>query len=188
MLQASLRTQATSVDSPAAILRSVNSLVYRSTAVHQFATFFLAHVSADGKRMTYCNAGHNWPVLLRRNGERQWLKCGGTILGIMEDVAMEEAAFDLVPGDVLVFYTDGISEATNVDGELYGEERLVEFVSNLPPALHPEAIAQSILREVERHLGRLEAQDDRTLVVLRVQEAARAGVESGPEREAVAAR
>src|SRR5262245_28358659 len=188
MLQAALRTQATSVGSPAAILRNVNSLVYRSTAVHQFATFFLAHVTADGKRMTYCNAGHNWPVLLRRNGERQWLKCGGTILGIMEDVAMEEAGLELAPGDVLVFYTDGISEATNVDGELYGEERLVEFVSSLPPALHPEAIAQSILREVERHLGRLEAQDDRTLVVLRVQEAARDGLESGPEREAVAAR
>jgi sigma-B regulation protein RsbU (phosphoserine phosphatase) len=188
MLQAALRTQAPSVSSPAAILRNVNTLVYRSTAVHQFATFFLAHVTTDGKRMTYCNAGHNWPVLLRRNGERQWLKCGGTILGIMEDVAMEEAAFDLAPGDVLVFYTDGISEATNVDGELYGEERLVEFVSSLPPSLHPEAIAQGILREVERHLGRLEAQDDRTLVVLRVQETARDGVESGPEREAVGAR
>jgi serine phosphatase RsbU (regulator of sigma subunit) len=188
MLQAALRTQAHSVSSPATILRNVNSLVYRSTAVHQFATFFLAHVTPDGKRMTYCNAGHNWPVLLRRNGERQWLKCGGTILGIMEEVAMEEAAFDLAAGDVLVFYTDGISEATNVDGELYGEERLVEFISSLPPALHPEAIAQSILREVERHLGRLEAQDDRTLVVLRVQEAARDGLESGPEREVVAAR
>ena len=188
MLQAALRTQASSVGSPAEILRNVNSLVYRSTAVHQFATFFLAHVSADGRRMTYSNAGHNWPVLLRRNGERQWLKCGGTILGIMENVAMEEAAFELAAGDVLVFYTDGISEATNVDGELYGEDRLVEFVSSLPPALNPEAIAQGILREVERHLGRLEAQDDRTLVVLRVQEAARDSLESGPEREAVAAR
>jgi len=188
MLQAALRTQAHSVRSPAEILRNVNSLVYRSTAVHQFATFFLAHVSADGRRMTYCNAGHNWPVLLRRNGEREWLKCGGTILGIMENVAMEEAAFDLAPGDVLVFYTDGISEATNSEGELYGEERLVEFVSNLPPALHPEAIAQSILREVERHLGRLEAQDDRTLVVLRVHEGSRDGLEIDPEPEAIAAR
>jgi len=187
MLQAALRTQAPSVRSPAEILRNVNSLVYRSTAVHQFATFFLAHVTPDGRRMTYANAGHNWPVLLRRNGERHWLKCGGTILGIMENVAMEEAAIELDAGDVLVFYTDGISEATNVDGELYGEDRLVEFISSLPPALHPEAIAQGILREVERHLGRLEAQDDRTLVVLRVQENARSGVESGPEREAVAA-
>jgi serine phosphatase RsbU (regulator of sigma subunit) len=180
MLQAALRTQARSVESPATILRNINSLVYRSTAVHQFATFFLARVSADGNRMAYANAGHNWPILLRRNGERAWLKTGGTILGIMEDVAMDEGSLELHAGDLLVFYTDGISEATNSDGELYGEERLVEFVAGLPPALNPEAISASILREIERHLGRLEAQDDRTLVVLRVQETSREHLASGP--------
>ena len=176
MLQAALRTQARSVESPAAILRNINALVYRSTAVHQFATFFLARVAGDGRRMTYCNAGHNWPALLRR-GERQWLQTGGTILGIMEDVVLEEDALDLASGDLLVFYTDGISEATNAEGELYGEERLMDYVADLPPALNPEAIAASILREVERHLGRLEAQDDRTLVVLRVREQARDALE-----------
>jgi serine phosphatase RsbU (regulator of sigma subunit) len=181
MLQAALRTQARSVESPAAILRNINALVYRSTAVHQFATFFLARVAADGGRMTYCNAGHNWPAVLRRNGSREWLQCGGTILGIMEDVALEEGSLDLAGGDLLVFYTDGISEATNADGELYGEERLVEFVAGLPPALNAEAIAAGILREVERHLGRLEAQDDRTLIVLRVREAVRDRIETPSE-------
>lgn len=187
MLQAALRTQARSVESPAAILRNINALVYRSTAVHQFATFFLARVSADGRRMTFANAGHNWPALLRKDGSREWLQTGGTILGIMEDVPMDEATFDLTPGDLLVFYTDGISEATNEDGELYGEERLVEFVRGLPPALNPESIAVSILREVERHLGRLEAQDDRTLVVLRVHEISRDElVDETPREEVVA--
>src|SRR5256885_500310 len=187
MLQAALRTQAGSVQSPATILRNINELVYRSTAVHQFATFFLARISPDGRRMVYCNAGHNWPVLLRRNGEREWLKCGGTILGIMEDLEMEEESLELGASDLLIFYTDGISEATNVDGELYGEERLADFVAGLPPALNPEAISVSILREVERHLGRLEAQDDRTLVVLRVHESARDPVAPGPVAEEVAA-
>ncbi len=186
MLQAALRTQARSVESPAAILRNINALVYRSTAVHQFATFFLARVSGDGRRMTFANAGHNWPVLLRRDGSREWLQTGGTILGIMEDVPMQEATFDLTPGDLLVFYTDGISEATNEDGELYGEERLVEFVTSLPPGLNPESISVSILREIERHLGRLEAQDDRTLVVLRVHEVSRDGVDDAMPREEVA--
>ena len=186
MLQASLRTQARSVESPAEILRNINALVYRSTAVHQFATFFLARVSGDGRRMTFANAGHNWPALLRRDGSREWLQTGGTILGIMEDVAMEEATFDLTPGDLLVFYTDGISEATNEDGELFSEERLVEFVQGLPPLLNPESIAVSILREVERHLGPLEAQDDRTLVVLRVHETSRAALTTDETREEVA--
>ncbi len=187
MLQAALRTQARSVESPAEILRNINALVYRSTAVHQFATFFLARVSPDGCRMAYANAGHNWPAVLRKNGEREWLKTGGTILGIMEDVAMEEDSITLTAGDVLVFYTDGISEATNSEGELYTEERLIDFVAALPPALNPEAIAVSILREIERHLGRLEAQDDRTLVVLRVQEAARDVIATDEPREEVAA-
>jgi len=183
MLQAALRTQARSVDSPAAILRNINALVYRSTAVHQFATFFLARVSADGRRMSYCNAGHNWPVVLRRSGGREWLETGGTILGIMEDVRLEEDSVELRSGDLLVFYTDGISEATNAEGELYGEERLAEFVAGLPPTLDSEAISTSILREIERHLGRLEAQDDRTLVVLRVREGAGDGLE--PDRVGV---
>jgi len=187
MLQAALRTQAYSVESPAAILRNINALVYRSTAVHQFATFFLARVSADGRRMTYANAGHNWPAILRADGSREWLQCGGTILGIMEDVAMDEAMLELSSGDLLVFYTDGISEATNAEGELYGEERLVDFVAALPRALNPEAIAMSILREIERHLDRLEAQDDRTLVVLRVREAARGGLPDVDEPVEVAA-
>ena len=187
MLQAALRTQARSVESPAEILRNINALVYRSTAVHQFATFFLARVSPDGRRMAYANAGHNWPAVLRKNGEREWLKTGGTILGIMEDVAMEEGVLSLTAGDVLVFYTDGISEATNAEGELYTEDRLIDFVAALPPALNPEAIAVSILREIERHLGRLEAQDDRTLVVLRVQEAARDVIVTDEPREEVAA-
>ncbi len=187
MLQAALRTQARSVVSPAEILRNINALVYRSTAVHQFATFFLARVSADGRRMTYANGGHNWPAVLRRNGEREWLKTGGTILGIMEDFAMEEDSLELSAGDVLVFYTDGISEAMNAEGELYGEEPLMDYVAGLPPSLNPEAIAASILREIERHLGRLEAQDDRTLVVLRVHETARDVLETGPLPEEVAA-
>ncbi len=188
MLQAALRTQARSVESPADILRNINALVYRSTAVHQFATFFLARVSPDGQRMKFCNAGHNWPALLRRNGERKWLQTGGTILGIMEDVELQEDSVELSAGDLLVFYTDGISEATNVDGELYTEERLVEFVSGLPPALNPEAVAMSILKEIERHLGRLEAQDDRTLVVLRVHEQSRDSVAPDAPREEVVAR
>jgi sigma-B regulation protein RsbU (phosphoserine phosphatase) len=170
MLQAALRTQATSVRSPAEILRNVNTLVYRSTAVHQFATFFLAHVSADGRRMTYCNAGHNWPVLLRRNGEREWLKCGGTILGIMENVAMEEAAFELAPGDVLVFYTDGISEATNREGVQYGEERLCSVVERLAADLPAHAIAQRVIEDLHAHLDGVEPQDDITMLVVRVLE------------------
>lgn len=188
MLQAAVRTQARSLESVATMLRNINALVYRSTAVHQFATFFLARVDGHGRRMTYCNAGHNYPMLLRADGSRHFLDRGGLILGIMEDVELEEDSVALEAGDVLVFYTDGISEATNEHGELFGEERLVELVAGLPRTLTAQAIAGEVLESVSRFLGRVEAQDDRTLVVLRVLEPApEPGREPG-EPEAVFAR
>lgn len=185
MLQAALRTQALSVTSPADILRNVNALVYRSTALHQFATFFLARVAADGRTVTYANAGHNWPLLVRADGSHEWLKDGGTLLGILEDLPMPEGGVTLGPGDRLVLYTDGISEATNEDGELFGEERLLACVQALSVTSNPEAITASLLREVEAHLGRLEAQDDRTLLVLRVHDAARVVAQASPATEGV---
>jgi phosphoserine phosphatase RsbU/P len=91
----------------------------------------------------------------------------------------------LGPGDRLVLYTDGISEATNEDGVLFGEERLLACVQALPVTANPEAITASLLREVEAHLGRLEAQDDRTLLVLRVHDAARVVAQASPTSEGV---
>lgn len=170
MLQASLRTQARTTTSVGEILRNINALIYRSTAVHQFATFFLAHVDATGCRMSFANAGHNYPVLVRTNGERRYLERGGLLIGIMEDIAMEEDSVALQDGDVIVFYTDGISEATNAGGELFGDDRVAELAASAPREMPARDLAQKVLAEVETFLGGVEAQDDRTLVVLRVHE------------------
>ncbi len=182
MLQAAIRTQAASSTAVSDILRNVNALVYRSTNVQQFATFFLARVHDSGRRLTYCNAGHNWPVLLRRSGETLRLDRGGLLLGVLEDITLEHATVTLDPDDILVLYTDGISEATNAHGELFGEDRVGEFVRSLPPSLDARAIGERVLAEVEHHLGQVEAQDDRTLVVLRVCESARSPETDDPER------
>jgi len=166
MLQASLRTQANSTASVAAILRNINSLVYRSTAVEQFATFFLARIEEDTLRLSYSNAGHNFPIVFRRNGERLTLERGGTVVGILEGAAFEEASLLLSPGDRVVFYTDGINEAANARGELFGEER--------------------ILDAVHRFLDGEEPGDDMTLMALRVLETAPEGpgsVPSGPRMD-----
>lgn len=187
MLQASLRTQARSTASVSEILLSINALVYRSTAVHQFATFFLAHVDPSGCRMSFSNAGHNYPVLVRANGERQFLERGGLLLGIMETIAMEEGAVTLRDGDVIVFYTDGISEATNAAGELFGDDRIADLAAAAPREMPARELAQKVLAEVELFLGGVEAQDDRTLVVLRVREPARETTGNGTPVEAVAA-
>lgn len=187
MLQASLRTQARTTTSVSEILRNINALIYRSTAVHQFATFFLAHVDPTGCRMSFANAGHNYPVLVRANGERIQLQRGGLIIGIMEDIAMEEDTVALQDGDVIVFYTDGISEATNAAGDLFGDDRVADLAAAAPSEMPARELAQKVLGEVEEFLDGVEAQDDRTLVVLRVREGLREGANGSGERPEVAA-
>lgn len=188
MLQAGLRTLARSERSVAAVLRGLNSLIYRSTAVHQFATMFLAHIDASGRRLRYSNAGHNYPVMVRRSGLQEQLETGGLLLGVMEDVTHEEGVLQLECGDRLVLYTDGISEADDGSGELYGEERLSHLLAAMPTTLDARSIATRVLEAVETHLGAVEAQDDRTLVVLRVLDAAADPVSEPGEMAAVVVR
>jgi sigma-B regulation protein RsbU (phosphoserine phosphatase) len=172
MLQASLRTQAGNETSVAAILRNINSLVYRSTAVHQFATFFLARIEEDRMRLRYSNAGHNHPIVFRRDGERMPLERGGTVVGILESVEFEEDTVALQPGDRVLLYTDGISEAANARGEMFGEERLIETVSRMPSDLPARETVERILEAVRGFLDGTDAGDDMTLMVLRVLEPA----------------
>jgi sigma-B regulation protein RsbU (phosphoserine phosphatase) len=169
MLQASLRTQAGSPDSVAEIVTNINTLVADRTSDEQFATFFLCRLDPS-RRMRFSNAGHNYPILSRKTGERVFLEKGGIILGMMSSASFEEASVDLAPGDRIVFYTDGISEAANPDGEDYGEERLWDLVMALPPDLSAREMADRILEDVTRFLDGREPQDDVTVMVLRVLE------------------
>ena len=187
MLQASLRTQADSVSSLGEILRNINSLLYRSTATHQFATFFLARIGADLK-LSFSNAGHNWPVVLRPNGDRVFLERGGTILGILEQVNYEEDHIALKAGDRVVLYTDGISEAANAEGEQFGEQRLCEVVHAMPHDLSAREVAEQLLAALREFLGQVEPQDDMTLMVVRVLEPKAVETSRAPIPEAVAAR
>jgi sigma-B regulation protein RsbU (phosphoserine phosphatase) len=168
MLQASLRTQANSQESVAAILRNINTLVYRSTNVNQFATFFLARIDEATMRLTFSNAGHNFPVVFRRGGEQRMLERGGTVVGILEDAQFEEETLDLLPGDLAVLYTDGISEAANAEGELFGEERLYRLIVDLPRELNAREVTERILDGVREYLAGIEPGDDMTVMVLRV--------------------
>ncbi len=179
MLQASLRTQAANVRSPAEILRNINHLMYRSTAVQQFATFFLARVDGERLELSFSNAGHNWPVLQQADGERRFLERGGLILGFQERVEFEEERVRLLPGDLVVLYTDGISEAADVTGEQFGEERLYAALSAMPRTLPAREVAERLLATLREFLDGTEAQDDITLLVLKVLEPAaqRAGGE-----------
>jgi hypothetical protein len=169
MLQASIRTQAGLLRSPAAIVASVNQLVCRRVDhVQQFATFFFAQIDEQG-RLRYTNAGHNPPLLLSPGGETRRLECGGMMLGVMDVAPYEEEALALSPGDRLVVYTDGISEREDPSGAEYGEERLLASLRTLPAGLPSQVVVERTLAALEAFAGGVEPADDQTLMVLSIQ-------------------
>jgi len=186
MLQASLRTQCNADAQIPQILRNINSLLYRSTQIQQFATFFLARLDGETLRLTFSNAGHNWPVILRKGGSRIFLDKGGTVLGILGDADFEQAEVALHPGDVAVLYTDGVNEAQNAFGQQFGEDRIYEFVESLPKDCCARDVADRLLESLAEFLEGVEPQDDITLLVLRVLEPSEVQLDPAAEPQAVA--
>src|SRR5678815_1851254 len=155
----------------------------RSTAIQQFATFFLARLDGPTLKLTFSNAGHNWPVLLRRGSPRIFLEKGGTILGILEDTDFEQSEVTLHAGDIAILYTDGVNEAQNPLGQLFGEERIYAAVEALPRDLCAREVADRLLESLAEFLEGAEPQDDVTLMVLRVLEPAAAPATTAGEPE-----
>ncbi len=170
MLQSSLRTQIVSDAGPAAILRNLNALTYQFTAADQFATFFLGVLDGTRNQLVYANAGHNYPFLLRKGGELLHLEEGGLLLGAFPGAEWPENRLDLVAGDLLVMYTDGVTEARPPHlEEEYGERRFQEHLCARAGDA-PGDITDSILADVTAYAGQDQA-DDITLIVVRVGDA-----------------
>ena len=176
MIQASLRTQAGGVASPAAMTSIINTLACQRDSTGQFATLFLAVVDEATLTLRFTNAGHNFPVLASADGTQRLLETGGLLAGMIPGVPYEEEAIPLAPGDRLVVYTDGVTEAANAAGEMFGEERLYTLLRALPPAQDARGDVESVLGAVRDFLGEMEAGDDITVLVLRVPGTVSAGV------------
>jgi len=165
-LQATVRAYASELISPQEVCEKVNRAMCASTPLHTFVSFFYAIIDADLKRLRYCNAGHNPPILFRRNGSTKTLDCGGGILGVFEDwkYAQQEIALDL--HDRLVMYTDGITESHNATGEEFGERRLINLTLGLMDS-EPVEMTEAMFRAVsEFNSGNFE--DDLTILALAV--------------------
>ena len=166
-LQAAVRAFAHESAVPSSICSSVNRLLCRNMASGRFATFCYARVEPDSRRIVYSNAGHNPPLLIHQNGTVVELSEGGMVLGVFPDSAYTQAALRMASGDRLVFYTDGITEARNEEGDEYGEDRLTNAVLGVR-TLSPEAMKDALLLDVNTFTGgRFE--DDATLIVVAIQ-------------------
>jgi len=168
MVQASLRTQAGEGRPVREILERINALMLRSGAEGRFATCFLARVHLDSLELSYTNAGHNPPLLWRADGKVELLDVGGLPLGAFDDPRLREARVKLHPGDRVVLYTDGVSEAMNAEGEFFGEDGLLAAMRASDPHLPAEGLARHIHAAVRDFAAGPELDDDMTLMVLKV--------------------
>jgi sigma-B regulation protein RsbU (phosphoserine phosphatase) len=162
-LQAAVRAFAQDGAAPAAVTASVNRLLCRNMASGRFVTFCYARIDPAAGRLTYANAGHNPPLLVRAGGAVDRLSPGGTVLGVFADSTYEQGAWPIGPGDRLVFYTDGMTEGRNTAGDEYGDDRIVE-AAVAHRGLDAEAMLSAILRDVESFNGGA-YEDDATLIV-----------------------
>ncbi|HEX8723463.1 MAG TPA: SpoIIE family protein phosphatase [Pyrinomonadaceae bacterium] len=146
---------------------SINVQLCRSTDADRFATLFLALYDDRARTLRYTNAGHNAPLLVRAGGGVERLWDGGTVLGAFDGLSFEEGQAALGEGDLLVVYSDGLTEAQDAAGEEFGERRLAELAADRR-ADTPENIRRRIFDEIDRWTGQAERGDDQTLVILKI--------------------
>ena len=163
-LQATVRGLAAPESVPGDLCTRANGFVYRNVGAESFITFFFGIFDARSQRAQYSNAGHNPPVLLRSNGDCERLTEGGALLGVLPDETYATAEVQFAPGDRLVLFTDGVTEAADLEGTEFGEERLLEILSRYRSRSGRE-IQEEVLRAVRGFSAR-ELQDDATLLVL----------------------
>ncbi len=151
--------------STAEVVARLNSQLYESTPMEKYATFFYAVYDPRTAQLTYTNAGHLAPVLFRK-GSMERLKVGGTVVGLFPGQEYEQATLQMEPGDLLLAFTDGLTEPENTYGEEFGDERLFNAARRALSA-PPESIVEEIYRSVSDWTGSPELQDDMTLILAR---------------------
>jgi sigma-B regulation protein RsbU (phosphoserine phosphatase) len=153
------------IQSPSEVMWLLNRHLFHSTPPEKYATLFLAIYNGYERKLSYTNAGHLAPIILSPDGSVRRCDCGGTVIGLFEEASYEQASIELSSGDLLIAYSDGITEPENEFGE-FGEARLLEVLrenKNLPlPRL-----SETVITAVTDWTGGGEQPDDITLVLAR---------------------
>lgn len=177
LLMASLRAslRGVSLDNPrdfAKLMDKVNRLVYEASASNRYATFFFAAYDPKAQRLDCVNAGHNPPFVLRcganGSGEVLRLEADGPVVGLLPFAPYTEQSVTLRPGDVMVLFTDGISEAMTHEDEEWGEERMIESAQKCRDKT-AEGVMKEIFRDVDAFTAGAPQHDDMTLLVLKLE-------------------
>lgn len=169
--RAIIRTEAMINHNPATVLERANRLIVHDNRSQLLLTAFYCLLDSHTGRLIYANAGHNWPLWLQATtGECQELTARGIVLGAFREIPLEERQIDLAPGDLLIFYTDGITEAMNAANEIFSQQRLQATVTANSDA-SAEQVCQAVLEAVKDFTGDTPVSDDITLLVVKRQNA-----------------
>lgn len=161
-LQATVKAYATMESSTDGLCTKVNQALCGNIPVGKFITFFYAVLDSATHRLTYTNAGHNAPLIVRNDGSCLTLDTGGPVLGVLPNACFHSATINLLPGDRLVLFTDGITEAADSSGEEFGEDRLIALLRENPAADAAE-LRDAIMQRVTQFC-REDFADDATLL------------------------
>jgi len=171
-MQATMRALLGRIPSLTELATLTNSLLYATTPDNKYITAILVELDPETGKGRYVNAGHQDCMLMRADGEAEWIKSTGTPLGLMAPDIIEvmapysERSFELHPGDLLALFSDGVTEAHDEGENEFGEERLAEF---LRPIRHEpaETIVEKVFGEIDRFAGAAPQYDDITLFIIK---------------------
>ncbi|MEM1447382.1 MAG: SpoIIE family protein phosphatase [Planctomycetota bacterium] len=165
--RSSLRAYAQDLYDLDEVVSRVNQQMCRDTLESEFVTLWYGTLNHDTGRLTYCNAGHEAPLLVR-DGELIPLDVGGMIVGVDRDQAYDKGVWDFKPGDMLLLYTDGLPDAMNADGDRFGRERTEQLLLDVADMSANDAL-NHILWTVRQYTGPRRATDDTTLIVIKAE-------------------
>ncbi len=155
--------------SPASLLNCLNRHLYRSTTPEKYATLFLAFFDSTSHTLTYSNGGHLPPLILSKDGTVRRLECGGSVVGLLDNLQYEEATVELSDGDLIVVYSDGLTEPERGDEE-FGEDRLRSFVE-MNESKGLDLLTSETIGAVKQWIGDSEQPDDMTILLARFNQA-----------------
>ena len=165
-LHAAVRAQSQTRASTSEVMGEINQYIFENSPSNKFLTLFYGGLDPNTGTLTYSNGGHNAPMFVRRSGEVERLDKGGLPIGMMQGIVYQEASVTFDPGDVLVIYSDGITESINERDEEFDEERLIEVVKN-NLGRSASGIRDRIDEALSRFVGTTAPVDDMTLMIIK---------------------
>jgi phosphoserine phosphatase RsbU/P len=165
-LHAAVRAQSQARVSISEVMSEINQYIFENSPPSKFLTLLYGELNTDSGTLAYSNAGHNTPLLVRRSGEVTRLDKGGLPIGLMPGVAYQQDIVTFESGDVLIIYSDGITESINDKDEEYGEARLLEVVKN-NLSRSASGIRDRIDESLSRFVGTTAPIDDMTVMIIK---------------------